>query len=272
MAHRYTDKEKEFIKNNCSGRTTYEIVELFNKKFYSNITRSQIKSYMANHGLKGGINRSELMKKFVKKLFTAEQIKFVKDNAKGLSNKKLTQKFNNHFKTEIKTSQIEALKCREHISSGLNGYFPKGNIPFNKGMKGICAKGCEKTWFKKGNVPVQHREVGSERIDVDGYTYVKVKEPNKWRLKHQVVWEKHNGKIPKNHAVIFGDRDRTNFDINNLILVSRRQLLILNSNKLIQNDADLTKTGIIIADIYQRMSERKSKKRQANKIEEQLKI
>jgi len=26
MAHRYTDKEKEFIKDNCNGKTTYEII------------------------------------------------------------------------------------------------------------------------------------------------------------------------------------------------------------------------------------------------------
>jgi len=200
------------------------------------------------------------MKKFATKLFPDKQIKFVKDNAEGLSNKELTQKFNKHFKTDIKTSQIKALKAREHINSGLDGHFKKGNIPFNKGIKGVCAKGCEKTWFKKGIEPINHRPLGSERVDVDGYTLVKIAEPNKWRLKHQVVWENQNGPIPKGYAVIFGDRDRTNFDINNLILVSRQQLLILNRNNLIQNDADLTKTGVIIADIYQKMSERKSKR------------
>lgn len=260
MLHRYTDKEKEFIKNICTGRTTYEIMELFNKQFHSDITRSQIKSYMTNHGLKGGIDRSELMKKFVKKLFTDEQIEFIKDNAKGLPNEELTKRFNNHFKTNIATSQIKALKAREHINSGLDGHFPKGNIPFNKGIKGVCAKGCEKTWFKKGIEPINHRPLGSERVDVDGYTLVKIAEPNEWRLKHQVVWEKENGPIPKGYAVIFGDRDRSNFDINNLILVSRQQLLILNRNKLIQNDADLTRTGVIIADVYKKISERKSKK------------
>lgn len=48
-------------------------------------------------------------------------------------------------------------------------------------------------------------------------------------------------------------------DIDNLILVSRKQLLILNNNNLIKNDVELTKTGIIIADIYSKINERKVK-------------
>ena len=43
--------------------------------------------------------------------------------------------------------------------------------------------------FAKGNVPPNHRPVGSERISKDGYIEVKVAEPNKWRLKQRVVYE-----------------------------------------------------------------------------------
>ena len=95
--------------------------------------------------------------------------------------------------------------------------FQKGSVPFNKGMKGICAKGCEKTWFKKGQKPINHRPLGSERITVDGYTEVKVEEPNKWRLKQQIVWEEHCGVVPKGYVLIVADGDKTNFDIKNLL-------------------------------------------------------
>ena len=47
------------------------------------------------------------------------------------------------------------------------------------GKKGICADGCERTWFKKGHIPANYRPVGSERVNADGYIEVKVADPNK---------------------------------------------------------------------------------------------
>lgn len=162
------------------------------------------------------------------------------------------------FSLELTMNQIKGAIGRYKLNTGFTGHFPKNHIPFNKGVRGVCAKGCEKTWFKKGNTPVNHRSTGSERINVDGYTEIKVAEPNIWRLKHQVIWEKHNGSIPEGYAVIFGDGNQQNLNINNLILVSREQLLILNKNKLIQNDANLTRTAVVIADLYKKISEKRT--------------
>lgn len=191
--------------------------------------------------------------------YTKEQIKFITKNVKGRSNKELTEMFNNNFGLDLKISQIKSFKKNHKLDSGLDGRFKPGHIPFNKGIKGVYAKGCEKTWFKKGSTPINHRPVGSERITVDGYTEIKVEEPNKWRLKQQLIWEKYNGPVPKGYVVIFGDGNQHNFNPDNLILVSRQQLLILNRNKLIQKDADLTRTAIIIADLYRKISQRKAK-------------
>ncbi|APU61225.1 HNH endonuclease signature motif containing protein [Clostridium botulinum] len=190
--------------------------------------------------------------------YTKEQIEFITKNVKGRTNKELTKIFNNNFGLSLKVSQIKSFKKNHKLDSGLNGQFKKGQEPWNKGIKGVYAKGCEKTWFKKGNTPINHRPVGSERITVDGYTEIKVAEPNKWRLKQQLIWEKYNGTIPKGYSILFGDGNKRNFDIDNLILVSRQQLLIMNRNKLIQTDVDLTKTGLIIADIYQKIGQRKA--------------
>lgn len=188
--------------------------------------------------------------------YTKEQIEFITKNFKGRGNKELTEIFNKKFGLSLKVSQVKSFKRSRKLDSGLDGRFKPGHIPANKGKKGICAKGCEKTWFKKGIPPINHRPVGSERITVDGYTEIKIAEPSKWRVKHQVIWEKHNGPIPPGHVVIFGDSDKKNFDIDNLILVSRQQLLILNKKKLIQKDAELTKTGLIIADLYKKIGEK----------------
>lgn len=128
-----------------------------------------------------------------------------------------------------------------------------------KGLKGVCAKGSEKTWFKKGHEPVNHREVGSERITKDGYVEIKIAEPDKWRLKHLAIWEQQNGPIPPKHALIFADGDKTNISIDNLLLVTREQLLTMNRNKLIKNNLEATKTGVLIAKVLIKANERRKK-------------
>lgn len=258
MGHKYTDAEFDFIKNNCKGITSYELVERFNNHFNTDLTRSQIRNYMKNHNLKSDIDRKKLSV-FHPRKYTEEQVNFIKDNLKGKTNKKIAEIFNIKFELDIKESQIKSFLGNNGLKNEVDCKFKTGSTPFNKGLKGVCAKGSEKGWFKKGTIPPNHREVGSERITVDGYTEVKVAEPNKWRLKQQLTWEKHNGPIKKGYVVVFGDSNQSNFDINNLILVSRRQLLILNRNKLIQNDADLTRTGVIIADLYNGISKRKKR-------------
>lgn len=190
--------------------------------------------------------------------YTEEQQEFIKANVKGRGNTELTKLFNEHFKLSLKVSQIKGYKLNKKLSSGLTGHFPKGNVPANKGKKGVIYEGCKKTWFKKGSKPKNYRPVGSERVNVDGYTEIKVVESNKWKLKHRTIWEEHNGSIPKDHVIIFADGDKSNFNLDNLILVSKKQLLILNRNKLIQNDANLTRTGVIVADLIQKISERKN--------------
>lgn len=54
--------------------------------------------------------------------------------------------------------------------------------------------------------------------------------------KHWLIWKNAYGPIPKGHVVIFGDGNRCNFELNNLILVSRKILSDLNVRNLIQNE------------------------------------
>lgn len=192
-------------------------------------------------------------------IWSEEEKEYLKQITSGHHYREIKELMNKKFNLDLTSNQIKGAINRYKLNTGFTGHFPKNHIPFNKGIRGICAKGCEKTWFKRGSIPQNHRPVGSERTNVDGYVEIKVAEPNKWRLKHSLIWEEQNGPVIKGYAVIFGDGNRSNFDINNLVLVSRQQLLILNKNRLIQKDADLTRTAVIIADIYQKISKRKVK-------------
>ncbi len=190
--------------------------------------------------------------------FSADHKAFIVDNLPGRMSKDLTELFNAHFGTALKTSQMQSFISRYKLKSGVDSRFSPGSAPVNKGKPKTWVGG-EATQFKKGGTPHNYAPVGSERVNTDGYAEIKVADPHKWRGKHLLVWEAHHGRaVPSGHAVIFGDRNHQNFDPDNLILVSRAQLAILNKCKLIQGNADLTRTGIILADIYQKIKERKS--------------
>lgn len=257
---KYDDVLKRFIADNVAGTTTKELVELVNVKFGVDFTENKMKSYKANHNLKSGTPVGKPVG-MPTELYPEQIKKFIEDHYIGVGPKGMVDLLNNQFGTTYTRAQMKSFYSNNKIDSGLDGRFTKGLVPYNKGKKGYCAPGCEKSWFKQGSIPINHRPVGSERVDVDGYTLVKTAEPNVWELKHKLIWEEHNGAIPKGHAIIFGDRNKGNFNPNNLILVSRQQLLILNRKNLIQNDAELTRTALIIASLYQKTSARKVKAR-----------
>ena len=150
---------------------------------------------------------------------------------KGTKNKnELLELFNNNFE-KITLNQLEPLLRRYKIPfKKLPSYtFKKGFTPWNKGKKtGVRPPNL----FKKGNVTWNTRELYSERIDRDGYTYIKLVNKKRWKLKHRWIWEQEYGEIPIDHVIIFADGNKENFDIKNLLLVSRKELAVLDNSKI----------------------------------------
>ena len=149
--------------------------------------------------------------------------------------------------------QIKGAITRNKLNTGRTGRFEKGRATWNKGTKGLTKANV--TSFKKGQKPHNYKPLGSERITKDGYCEIKVSDTGRrWRPKHVLIYEKHHGKVPKGSVVIFLDGDKRNFDIDNLHLVTRNQLAMLNKNSLIQKDAELTKTAINVVDLMKKIS------------------
>jgi len=200
--------------------------------------------------------------------YDEEERRFLRDNIPGRSYAEITATFNawnTHFplledrvpSPPITPTQVNSFCGNNNISTGRTGHFQKGQAAHNKGKKWRPEWRKSSTRFKKGNIPPNHRPVGSTRISRDGYTEVKVAEPKKWRLLHLITWEKAYGKVPKGHVVIFGDGNKQNFDLDNLLLVTRAQLVRLNQQKLIGASVELTKTGILVADVLNKIGKRK---------------
>jgi len=170
----------------------------------------------------------------------------------GRSYQEIADMFNAKFNDPITVTQVNSFASRHHISTGRKGCFPKGHIPHNKGKTGGLSHS-PGTCFKKGNIPHTYRPVGSVRIDSYGYTSIKVADPRAWKMKHVIVWEEANGKIPPGSVVIFGDGNKQNFELDNLVLVSRAELAMLNKFSLIGGSAELTRIGTATADLIMAM-------------------
>ena len=195
------------------------------------------------------------------RIFTLEQEEYLKVICEGKFNKEVVFLINDKFGTNFSEPQISRTKYRLGLKAGYlkqppnSGQFKKGKKPIYILPKG--SRISPATEFKKGNKPYNWKPLGSERIcSKDGYILVKVLDGHlqkNWKAKHKIIWEEHNGPIPKGNAVIFLDTDVTNINIDNLALVSRAQLLLLNRQKLIKEDAALTKSGVLVAKVQEKI-------------------
>lgn len=189
---------------------------------------------------------------------------FIAEHNKGRSAAEMTELVNTTFHAFYTVEQIKSYRSRNHLDSGRTGYFEKGHVPHNKGTHPGSYPGMVPTQFKKGHTPHNHRPVGSERLNRDGYLERKIAEPKTWRLVHVINWEAVHGPVPKGHAVIFKDGDKTNPDVSNLLLVSRAELARMNQKGLISSDPEQTEVGQNIARLILATAKRKKERKKRN--------
>ena len=186
-------------------------------------------------------------------IWSDEEKQYLAEITPGRGYKEIQSMMSCKFGFDYTHHQIKGAITRNKLNTGRTGRFEKGHATWNKGTKGLTKANV--TSFKKGQKSHNYKPLGSERITKDGYCEVKVSDTGRrWRPKHVLIYEKHHGKVPKGSAVIFLDGDKRNFDIDNLYLVTRSQLAMLNKNSLIQKDAELTKTAINVVDLMKKIS------------------
>lgn len=193
-------------------------------------------------------------------IWTEEEVEFIREIYPYHENKEISKMVKEKFGFDVSARNLLNVSHKHRFPQKAipnSGCYRKGDVPWNKGkgMSEEVKEKVKKTWFKKGEIPKNHRPVGSTRITVDGYTEIKIAEPNKWALYHRHLYEvEHGEKLKKNEAIIFADGDKTNFDIDNLVKVSRANLLYLNNKKLIFDDPELTKTGVNVSKVVEKIN------------------
>lgn len=235
QANRYTTEQIEFLRTGYRQMKIHDLALAFNMRFGTDKTETAIKSALQNHRIFCGRKyKDRLISRL--RIYTTEQIRFLRDNYAGRSVVELMAIFNDRFGTDMVLQQIKTAVHNRGITSGRTGCFEKGHKPWNTGTKGQGLTGANVMSFKKGNVPPNRKPLGSERVDKkDGYILIKIAErdphtgfPVRHKHKHVYVWEQDNGPVPEGMVVAFRDSDRLNIEPENLMLVSRAELLRLN--------------------------------------------
>jgi len=136
-------------------------------------------------------------------------------------------------KTPEYLASDDACRLRRDAKAGILYRFPKGNQPWNKGVKGVSYPGSEATQFKKGQKSHTWKPLGTERLSKEGYLQRKMFDTGCTRRDfvavHHLLWREHFGEIPEGHKIAFKDGDKTNIVIGNLELVTDAEMMRRNT-------------------------------------------
>ena len=169
-----------------------------------------------------------------KHFWTQEQLAWLRENYQVMSRAQLAQEVRAVLGLDVTYKQVVAALKNHKIRGSRTGRFEPGQKAWNDGVKGSIP--ANRTSFRPGRAPHNTKQLWHERVNVDGYVEIQVPETNphtgykhRYKHKHVWLWEQHHGeKVPAGHAVVFKDGDSRNFDSENLVLVTRAELLVMN--------------------------------------------
>lgn len=249
MSQRFPPEVHAFIREHVAGRTAAELAALTNAALGTSLTPANIRAYKKNHHLQSGV-RGGIVKGAPTDLYPAHIAEFIRPHLKGTGPKQMAQLLNDTFGTAYTHNQMKSYYQNHRLDSGVTGHFPKGHIPPNKGRKGYCPPGAEKTWFREGHTPHNKVPIGTVLVKTDGYLWQKVGEGCRdWRQLSHILWEQANGPIPEGSRLIYKDGNRLNCTLENLALVTLAENGYMNKKGLRFSTPEHTETGILIAKI-----------------------
>lgn len=194
--------------------------------------------------------------------WTDEMKSFFNEYTYGHHYREILEEFNQRFpETPITMQQVKNAIRRYHLNTGFNGRFRKGQSSPTKGkpqkewMSEEGIRKSQKTRFKNGGIPPNHLDVGTEVLTSDGYYQVKIAEPNVWKLRGRLNYEAVHGEIPDGYVVMHVDGNTTNDDVSNLELMTKSEVMRLNSMCLCARNEEINRSAITIVRLQEKISE-----------------
>lgn len=114
----------------------------------------------------------------------------------------------------------------------------------------------ERPWLKGKKSPYFAKSIGEESApDSNGFVRIKIND-KQWKYKSRYIYEQHYGiELPDDYKIMFLDKDRTNFDISNLIAVKQKVFLTTINYELVSKNREITKLGILTAKLINKTKE-----------------
>jgi hypothetical protein len=156
--------------------------------------------------------------------FTAQQDAWLRENGRFMDYKETTEKFNELFSASRSPGVIKNRCIKLGVRFKNDHLWTSSPIGTEKIRNGLV-------WVKVSDVPCKNTGKSS------GYT--------NWRQKSHIVWEQHYGSMPPDDCtIVFLDRNKQNFDINNLYAVKNKILREMARNSWWKSDPDFTLAAI----------------------------
>lgn len=174
-------------------------------------------------------------------LFTEDQANFIRNNSNGKKDQELCELVKEEFGVSVTKKQMKNWRGNNNARSKTSLY------GWKKGKKaGID--------FKPQKEFHNSLPIGSESVS-KGVVIVKVAR-GKWMPKHRYLYEQAHGPISDNHVIVFADGNKDNFELSNLLLITKKQLAIMNKKRfLIDGDEEFRRTAVNYAKLIERLSE-----------------
>lgn len=249
----YTPEQIEFLTEHKLAPLK-DLTALFNTHFDTSKPVSCIQAVFKNRGIKRG-RKSPGKGNGTLLRYSAEKLTWLKENYLLMSAAELAAAFNTIFGTNHTADAIKATLGRNNITSGRTGKFETGLTPWNTGTKGVVKSNSGN--FKPGSAPANRKPLWAERIcSKDGFILMKVPEtdphtgfPTRYKHKHVWIWEQANEPVPEGHAVVFADGNKLNCVLENLILLTRAELLCVNMHDYKNQPAEIKPTILALAKV-----------------------
>lgn len=246
MRIKHQPEHLQFVRENAPKMSREELKDALNEKFGLSRTLAQVRSLMHNNKIPTGKRKVP-----APTLHKPEHLEFLRKNYPLMSQKKLTEALNKEFGLERTPGQVLGVLKNYKITSGRDGRFEGADDP-RRCTTG--ATGPNAGTFKKGQVPINLKPLGHERVDKNGFLLVKIPEKNpytgaatRYQFKHIYLWEQAHGKVPSGHAVAFRDGDKANCVLENLMLITRAELLQLNKHGYSSAPSDIKPVLLTLA-------------------------
>ena len=255
MASRYPAGMLDWIRDCYMQMPLPELTAQCNSKFGTNLSNEAMRSLKKRYGLTGAPRA-----RIYSQIFPPEICEYIETNYEGVGHQAMADKIREEFGQEYTKQQIKSFYKNHDLNSGLTGHFMKGQPSHNKGMK-MSPEVYEKakgTMFKPGNRPHNAVPVGTIVLATIGYYKEKIAEPDIWEYCHIKAWKEAYGDIPDGMLVSFKDGNRENWNVENLILLSKAEHGCLNASHMRSEFPEITEAAANVAKL--KMKARKIRK------------